>query len=396
MDRLRQGSNGQLKFLVTSRPYSNIEEQFDQSTLRLARENESGKLKNEIDLVIKDKVADIAKRKKLNQKTRQRLQERLIETENRTYLWLHLMLPGLENTLIRNPSDVDHEIDHLSSLDDAYEAILSRSPRPEQARRLLYIIVAAVRPLTIHEMNIALNIKRGDNCLEAMDLDPEDALISNIKNICGLFVTVHKSRIYLLHQTAREFLVCPSRPDNTLHGASPSVIQDDDSFYRLPRRYLHDDALKDNIVLGQTTSKRSQLTTTVTSNVRIWKYSLDPVESHHVLAQTCLAYLLFDFMDEPVEMTDDDASSRSAASLDAAEIDRIFLSDDLDNGDCSDSFDAVQGSLSARGGQTYLDGNIELPSSGPAPHEALSDSDKPKDPANINPLSARSELSSME
>lgn len=86
LDTLRQGGNGQLKFLVTSRPYSNIEERFDQSTLRLAGENESEKLKNEIDLVIKDKVADIAKRKKLNQKTRDRLQERLLETENRTYL----------------------------------------------------------------------------------------------------------------------------------------------------------------------------------------------------------------------------------------------------------------------------------------------------------------------
>jgi len=377
---------------VTSRPYSNIEERFDQSTIRLAGESESENLKNEIDLVIKERVTDIAKRKKLNQKTRNRLQERLIETENRTYLWLHPVLPGLENTLIRNPSDVDFEIDRLSSLDDAYEAILNRSPRPEQARRLVHIIAAAVRPLTVHEMNIAFNIRRSDKCLEAMDLDPEDALISNIKNICGLFISVHNSRIYLLHETAKEFLVCPPRPENGLHGASPPVIQGNDSFYRLPRRYLHDNALEDNIVMGQTTPNQSQLTTTVTSDIRIWKYSLDLVESHHVLAEICLAYLLFDFMDEPAEVIDDYTSSRKAVLLDAAETDNFFRTDDLDIGDRSDSSDAGQGSLSARGRPTYLDSMHELPSSGLAPHETLSDSDKVKDSADPVPLSASSEL----
>ncbi len=175
------------------------------------------------------------------------------------------MLSGLENTLIRTPSEVDHEIDQLSSLDDAYEAILSRSPRPEQAKRLLHIIVAAVRPLTIHEMNIAFNIKRGDKCLEAMDLDQEDALISNIKNICGPFVSVHNSQVYLLHQIAKEFLVRPSHAEDNLLGASPAAIQGDDSCYRLPPRYLHEDALEDNVVMGQTTPMRSQLTTTIPS-----------------------------------------------------------------------------------------------------------------------------------
>ncbi len=292
---------------------------------------------------------------------------------------------------------MDLEIDQLSSLDDAYEAILSRSPRPEQAHRLLHIIVAAVRPLTILKMNIAFNIQQGDKCLEAMDLDPEDALISNIKNICGLFVSVHNSQVYLLHQTAKEFLVRPSRHETSLLGASPSVIQGDDSFHRLQRRYLYDDALKDNFVLGQTTPKRSHLITTDTSDVQMWKHSLDLIESHHILAESCLAYLLFDFMDEPVDITDDDTSSRYAVGLDSAESDRIYLSDGLyDDEDCSDSFDAGQGSLSARVGQTVLDRNHELPSIGPAPHETVSDSDELKHSADIDPLSASSELNSMD
>ncbi len=424
LDSLRQGGNGQLKFLVTSRPYSNIEERFDQSTIRLAGESESGNLKNEIDLVIKERVADIAKRKKLNQKTRNRRQERLIETENRTYLWLHLVLPGLENTLIRNPSDVDLEIDRLSSLDDAYEAILNRSPRPEQARRLLHIIVAAVRPLTVHEMNIAFNIRRSDKCLDAMDLDPEGALISHIKNVCGLFVSVHNSRVYLLHQTAKVFLVGLSRPDRGLHGATPSATKGDDNFYRFLRKYLHKNDLEDDTMLEQTTPERSRPTRTDTSNVENWKHSLTLIESHHVLAETCLSYLSFDFMDEPIDFTYEEALSYSDMNLDAAERDSIAPSDGLDDWDEGSSLFAVsepmhrdhnhvppssgrlprdqlsssgcprhharEDSLSATGGQMCLECTYELPSSGPAPHETLFSLGKPRDSAEDDPLSARS------
>lgn len=367
LNSLRRGGNGQLKFLVTSRPYSALEERFDKITPRLSGENESSKLKDEIDLVIEDKVADIARRKQLNQKTRDRLQERLVETEHRTYLWLHLVLPGLEKTLIKNPSDVDHEINQVSSLDDAYEAILNRSFRLEQAQRLLHIIVAAVRPLTIHEMNVALNIKQGDKCLEAMDLDPEEALISNIKNICGLFVSAHNSQVYLLHQTAKEFLVCPSRPGNLSLGASPPVLQSDDSFRWLARRTLRDDAFEDIILSGQTTPKRSQPTTTDSSDVRKWKYSLDPIEYHRVLAEICLASLLFDCTDK-------------------------FIAHVYECVHGPGRFHCGPSMLSF---ETYHHPGSGLPSSDPAPHETLSDLDKTKGFEEAISLSARLQLRSQ-
>ena len=49
-----------LKFLVTSRSYETIENTFDPSTIRLAGEEESDAIRQEIDLVIKDKVPTIA------------------------------------------------------------------------------------------------------------------------------------------------------------------------------------------------------------------------------------------------------------------------------------------------------------------------------------------------
>ena len=77
---------GRVKFLVTSRPYFDVEELFDQRVIRLTGEDESGQIRKEIDLVIHDRVPAIASRKKLDLDTQNYLQERLLSTENRTYL----------------------------------------------------------------------------------------------------------------------------------------------------------------------------------------------------------------------------------------------------------------------------------------------------------------------
>lgn len=88
------------KFLVTSRPYYNIKKFFDQNAIRLAGEDEGETIKHKIDLVIslviRDRVPKIAPGKKLDYKTCAALQDRLLQTQNRTYLWLHLMLDGVE------------------------------------------------------------------------------------------------------------------------------------------------------------------------------------------------------------------------------------------------------------------------------------------------------------
>ncbi|KAL2039003.1 hypothetical protein N7G274_008343 [Stereocaulon virgatum] len=154
---------GRVKFLVTSRPYFDIKKLFDQRVIRLTGEDESGQIKKEIDLVIQDRVPAIASRKKPDVDTQNHLQERLLSTENRTYIWLYLTLANVEKALgvgtLRRMQQIIDEIPR--TVNDAYEAMLDRSPRLEKVPRLLYIVLAAVRPLTLQEMNMALNIAEG-------------------------------------------------------------------------------------------------------------------------------------------------------------------------------------------------------------------------------------------
>ena len=91
---------------------------------------------------------------------------------------------------------------------EAYDYMLKRSPDPETARRLLHIILATIRPLTLREMNMALKIEEGQTSREEANLYPEDDLAGHMRNICGLFVFVSSVdwKIYLIHQTAKRIL----------------------------------------------------------------------------------------------------------------------------------------------------------------------------------------------
>jgi ankyrin repeat domain-containing protein 50 len=103
------------------------------------------------------------------------------------------------------------------TVDEAYDKILYRSRDFEKAKKLLYIIVVAARPLSLQEMALALAIKENHQLYNDLELEPEGRFCNTVRELCGLFVTIIDSKIYLLHQTAREFLV----RKESLHPANP-------------------------------------------------------------------------------------------------------------------------------------------------------------------------------
>jgi hypothetical protein len=130
-----------LKFLVTSRPYGEIELEFSPlissvPTIRLAGEDESDKISNEIGFVIQAKVKEIAETCKLTDRLQSLLHKRLCEVPNRTYLWLHLTLDEVRSKIRKGKTEKKMLtiINTLpSTIEEAYEAILERC---EDKRRL--------------------------------------------------------------------------------------------------------------------------------------------------------------------------------------------------------------------------------------------------------------------
>jgi ankyrin repeat domain-containing protein 50 len=247
-------TNMKLKFIVTSRPYLKIVRRFNKLTselpsTKLNGDNETKAISAEIDLVIKDKVQEIGL---LEDDVQAFLTEHLMSIADRTYLWVDLIFPIIEESLEFTKPELLEVISTLpSTVNNAYEKILSQSPNVKEAKKLLQIVAAAIRPLTLTEMNVALAIREGNKSQEDLHLVPKDSLGTKVTNLCGLFVRVIDSKIYLVHQTAKEFL--EALPQSLME---PSI---------------------DTI-----------------SSPAVWKHSLDPVDSNLVLTKICIYYLLFD------------------------------------------------------------------------------------------------------
>ena len=249
----KSSRKGQLKFLVTSRPYSDIELDFDGipsnlPAIRLSGEDKNEEIRDEINLVIKERVSTVSRELRLNQMLKDLLEEKLLTISHRTYLWLHLVIEEIRRSTKRTEKQYISIINSVpETVEDAYEKILSRNDPKERgkAEKLLYIIIGARRPLTLTEMDVAFQIATESKNAKAygeLDLD-RGHLKTRIRDLCGLFIFVNDSRVYLIHQTAKEFLV-----------------------------------RKDLIHSG---------------NNGCWKHSLDERSSTVILAKICIQYLNF-------------------------------------------------------------------------------------------------------
>jgi hypothetical protein len=121
---------------------------------------------------------------------------------------MHLTLDLIEQSIDIDRAGIVEAISYLpQTVNEAYNRILSKSCNPRIAKKILHIVVTAARPLTLREMNLALALKKTDQSYGDLDLRPEERFRNDVRDFCGLFVTIIDSRIYLLHQTAKEFLV---------------------------------------------------------------------------------------------------------------------------------------------------------------------------------------------
>jgi ankyrin repeat protein len=205
-----------LKFLITSRPYDEVEHRFKAIKdffpyIHLKGEEENYQIREEVNLVVKVRVKELAETAVLSSDVQQRLEHQLLQMEHRTYLWLYLAIDDIRTTFKDSLWPAEESIRLIPpSVDAAYGKILARVPSNQvnTVRKILQIIVGARRPLTIQEMAMALGIALFPESRSAAKAGISPVrLATKIRQLCGLFVFINNSKIYLIHQTAREFLI---------------------------------------------------------------------------------------------------------------------------------------------------------------------------------------------
>ncbi|KAL4866147.1 hypothetical protein BDV12DRAFT_187657 [Aspergillus spectabilis] len=255
-------SDCNIKFLLTSRPYTEIRQKFrslEQAVpvIHLSGENEEEmrKISREIDIFVEARVKDVGQKMSLRREEQSMLLRKLTRVPNRTYLWVYLTLDFIESSIDIDKAGIAEITSQLpETVNDAYEKILSKSRDVVQTRRLLHIIVAAACPLTLDEMNVASSLKKSDTSCKDLDLKSTERFRTVLRDLCGLFVVIVDSKIYLLHQTAKEFLL-----------------------------------------------RRHKTEAPPNSGTQRWQHSLVLKESDSILAEICMGYLLFADFDTQVD-----------------------------------------------------------------------------------------------
>jgi ankyrin repeat protein len=263
------------KLFVTSRSYGWIERRFPNSSIIRP---DTAAVNKEIALVVECEVRELGSRMNLSAELQDTLKERLVANADHTFLWVSLTLDQFKTkkSFMGSERQCWTILDHLpADLDAAYERILKRSIDRKLARKILHIVVAAARPLELAEIGIALAIDREFKSNEDLQSSRLPSIESSIQDICGGFVkivgTQPNQKIDLVHHTAKEFLIIrPYDPMPLGKGLLPLTIW---AIYSvcLPTIY-----------------------SLLTKLLRLWKHSIDPVESNRVLAEICVTYLLFE------------------------------------------------------------------------------------------------------
>ncbi|KAK7978736.1 hypothetical protein PG988_006226 [Apiospora saccharicola] len=211
-----QNTKSSLKFLVTNRPYHGITRRFHAleskwPSIRLAGEAgpEMDQIHKEIDTVIHARAEEL-KGNPLTEDQYDLLVKGITSTENRTYLWATLILDLVQQVAGPTPTELEAILRELpQDLNIIYENILLRSPERSRhkATNILRMVVAAERPLTPLELTQALAVEECPEPHANLQVQCEAESSRTIREYCGLFVRITESKVYLIHQTARQFLV---------------------------------------------------------------------------------------------------------------------------------------------------------------------------------------------
>ena len=255
-----------LKFIVTSQPCDDIKDQFERlsgkgSYLHIDIDSYSSDLGRDIDLVIDRQVKEFARN--LDSDKQKFIADHLKSRDKRTYLWLVLTTDIIKKSRIeycKFPNVKKLLLGLPDKFSDQYNRILSRSKDPELAKKLLKIVAAATRPLTLMEANIALTIAMGHQqgmAYEDLELWSSDDFPSILKDLCGLIVAIHEDKLSLFHSTVRTFVFAKATADSPIATQQLSI-----------KGSIRDDPAQ-----------------------RDWEGCLDISNAHGLMCQICLDYL---------------------------------------------------------------------------------------------------------
>lgn len=206
-----QGFNKTVKFLLTSRP-----------TLLLSRGSEGVKeglleidngergYANDVRQFIHQRVDEIAHKHSYPEHTKRHILNAMLTKAGNTFLWTHLVLSSLEDSLLASAANLDSVLAALPpSLESTYLSFLAKIPKGNlnSAHRLLSLISASSRNLGLEEINYAFTITNHHRTSDDIVCDIQPAIARTVQGILGPLVRLSSQKLSLVHESLGEFLL---------------------------------------------------------------------------------------------------------------------------------------------------------------------------------------------
>lgn len=200
-----------IKIFMTSRPSLTNNYIFNgllNSLLPL--EEYQGDLSEDVKLVIERKVEQIVQKFNCPPEVEESLKQGLYSKADQTFLWVSIVLKYLEESLSASKTGIQKIITEVPrDLQAIYQNFLTTIPSENQgdAIKLLHLLIGSSRYLTSAEINIAFTINGAHKTIEQLKEDMPFSIKRTLQGILGPMVRISGFKVFLVHQSAKDFLL---------------------------------------------------------------------------------------------------------------------------------------------------------------------------------------------
>jgi hypothetical protein len=202
-------SASRIKWIVSSRPNNAVIERtlrLDGPRMKLSLDEKdyAEQVARVVDTYIDRSVCKLAKDNKydeFDEALQGKVRDKLRQKANGTFLWVSLVSKSLEEV---EPCDVLVLIDEMpSELTVLYKRMLDQTQTlnrldAERCRLLLSTVTTAKEPLRLEELGILSGLPK--------EVADKKDIIARMVNKCGSFLTIQHESVYIVHQSANDFL----------------------------------------------------------------------------------------------------------------------------------------------------------------------------------------------
>ncbi|KAF1965715.1 HET-R [Bimuria novae-zelandiae CBS 107.79] len=199
------------KWIVSSRNEAHIEQRLrlDDSGIRLSLElkENAAQVSRAVDAYINCCVLELPEIKH-NQRLQDLVREKMQQKANGTFLWVSLVIKELKEAMAWEALQILEEVP--TDLKDVYRRMIQQIKRlrrqyPGMCRQVLSTVLATYRPLHLQELHVLSGLPT--------QVQNVNQATATIVRMCGSFLTIREDSVYIIHQSARDFLSEEARHD---------------------------------------------------------------------------------------------------------------------------------------------------------------------------------------